>query len=211
MQTRAKFWDKVSADYAAKPVPSESIYAQKLAISRRFMSPTSSVLEFGCGTGTTALKHAADAAPISAYDISPSMIAIANQKRQQQPNAENVTFDVAAVDEIDFGHAQFDVVMGHSILHLTFDNENTLRKIFEGLKPGGVFTSGSGCLKEMNPLIRLAIPIMQWLGKAPKLNSFSASELVELHKSIGFEIVERWEYKKGELYLVARKPQSAPQ
>lgn len=207
MHTDAKFWDKVSTKYASKPVPSEEIYAQKLAISRRFMTPQSTVLEFGCGTGTTALKHAKDVAHITAYDFSPAMIAIANDKQRQQANAGNIDFRVAAVEDIEFGSEQYDVVMGHSILHLTFDNDKTLKKIFAGLKPGGVFISGSGCLKDMNPLLRLALPVLQMLGKAPKINHFSANELVDLHTQIGFEVAERWEYKKGELFLVARKPE----
>ena len=93
--------------------------------------------------------------------------------------------------------------MGHSILHLTFNNHKTLKKIFAGLKPGGVFILGSSSLKDMNPLIQSALPVMQILGKAPKLHFFSANELVELHTKIGFEVAERWEYKKSELFLVA--------
>ena len=57
----------------------------------------------------------------------------------------------------------------------------------------------------MNSLIPWVIKIMQFFGKAPKINAFKADELVELHKSVGFEIDRRWDYKKGELYLVAKK------
>ena len=56
----------------------------------------------------------------------------------------------------------------------------------------------------MNPLIQSALPVMQILGRAPKLHFFSANELVELHTKSGFEVAERWEYKKSELFLVAR-------
>ncbi|MEL0066926.1 MAG: class I SAM-dependent methyltransferase [Gammaproteobacteria bacterium] len=207
MKTDAQFWDGVSSKYSAKPVPDESIYEQKLAISRKYLKPDHQVMEFGCGTGTTALKHAGDVEHIIAYDFSPEMIKIAKSKQAAQANVDNVEFKVAAVEDIEFGNDQFDAIMGHSILHLTFDNEVTLKKIFNGLKPGGVFISGSGCLKEMNPLIRMAIPIMQFFGKAPAVNAFSSSELVNLHTACGFEIVERWDYKKGELYLVAQKPE----
>jgi ubiquinone/menaquinone biosynthesis C-methylase UbiE len=206
MSTDPKFWDDIASKYSLKAVPSEERYQKKLEISRKYLTPDSLLLEFGCGTGTTALKHAKDAKHITAYDFSASMIEIANEKKGAQPDSDNVEFKVAAVEDINFGNEQYDAVMAHSILHLTFDNDNTLKKVFHGLKPGGVFISGSGCLKDMNPLLRLVIPIMQFIGKAPDINVFSAEELVELHKSIGFEIAERWDYKKGEIYLVAKRP-----
>ena len=81
MHSDAKFWDKISTKYAPKPVPNEEIHAQNSAISRRFMAPQSTVMEFGCGTGTTALKHAKDVAQIIAYDFSPAMIAIASANK----------------------------------------------------------------------------------------------------------------------------------
>ena len=205
MEANATFWDNVSDKYARKAVPSEEVYQQKLAISRKYLTSDTALLEFGCGTGTTALKHATDVHRITAYDLSPAMIQIAKDKQQQQENADNVEFRVSAVEDIDFGHEAYDVVMGHSILHLTFNNEATLKKIYRGLKEGGVFISGSGCLKDMNPLLRLVLPVMQFFGKAPPINYFSAQELVDLHTAVGFEIAERWDYKKGEIYLVARK------
>ena len=201
----AKFWDKVAEKYSLKPVPSEEIYREKLDITRQYLTPESEVVEFGCGTGTTALKHSCEVKSIDAYDFSPAMIEIANTKKTKQ-QVDNVQFYVAAVENIDFGTNKYDVVLGHSILHLTFDNENTLKKIIAGLKPGGVFISGSGCLKDMNFLIRLAIPVLRLFGKAPALNAFTANELVALHEQVGFEIAKRWDYKKGEIYLVAKKP-----
>ena len=201
-----KFWDNTSKKYSLKPVPSEEIYQQKLEITRGYLNANSEVLEFGCGTGTTALKHSPDAKSIVAYDFSPAMIEIANAKKAKQPGADNVQFKVAAVEDIHFGNNKYDVILGHSILHLTFDNENTLRKILRGLKPGGVFISGSGCVKDMNLLIRVAIPVAHFFGKAPAINSFTADELVALHEQVGFEIAKRWDYKAGEIYLVARKP-----
>ena len=61
MSADVEFWDNTSRKYSLKPVPSEEIYSKKLEISRKYLTPDSMVLEFGCGTGTTALKHAGDA------------------------------------------------------------------------------------------------------------------------------------------------------
>ncbi len=199
------FWDKVSEKYSLKPVPDEGLYSKKLEITRQYLDLESVVLEFGCGTGTTSLKHAADAKSIIAYDFSPEMIRIANERKSKLAATDNVTFEVAAIEDIDFGKSKFDVIMGHSVLHLTLNNENILKMVYQGLKKGGVFISGSGCMKDMNPLIRLVIRIAQFFFNAPNINYFTANELVALHESVVFEIDNRWDYKKGEIYLVAKK------
>ncbi len=50
------------------------------------------VLEFGCGTGTTAITHAPYVKHIRAIDISSNMIEIA-QRKADAKNIKNVTFE----------------------------------------------------------------------------------------------------------------------
>jgi hypothetical protein len=61
----------------------------------------------------------------------------------------------------------------------------------------------------MNPLIRLAVPVMQVFGKAPHVAFFSAEELEREISAAGFEIVERARHasrgKDTRPFLVARK------
>ena len=204
MSTSALFWDQISQKYAKKAVPSEEIYKEKLKRTQKLFSPESSVMEFGCGTGTTALIHADKVKSIVAYDYSPEMIRIAIEKKEKQ-QANNVEFLVKAVDEIPFGNEKYDLIMGHSILHLTENNEEILKNGYKALKPGGYFVSSSGCVKEMNLLIRNIIPFMTTIGKAPVVTQFSADELIDLHKKVGLKIYDVWKYKKGELFLIAQK------
>lgn len=205
LSTQSSFWDKISKKYASKPVPSEEVYEKKLSIIRQFLKPDSIVLEFGCGTGTTALKLAPDLGQIEAFDYSASMVEIAKSKLANEGHA-NVSFGVMAIEDISFQDNHYDLVMGHSVLHLTFENEKLLSRIYAGLKPGGYFVSGSGCIKDMNLLVRAVIPVMHFLGKAPAINAFTADELVEIHRNVGFDIEKRWDYKPGEVYIVAQKP-----
>ena len=58
------------------------------------------------------------------------------------------------------------------------------------LRPGGLFISKTPCLKEMNPLIRVAVPLMQLIGKAPHVAFLSAGDLEREIAAAGFEIVE---------------------
>jgi ubiquinone/menaquinone biosynthesis C-methylase UbiE len=76
----ARFWDKVAERYARRPVDDEAAYQHKLQVTRDYLTPGMTVLEFGCGTGTTALAHAPFVKRILATDVSPKMIEIARRK-----------------------------------------------------------------------------------------------------------------------------------
>lgn len=204
MTTNSEFWDKISAKYAKKAVPNEDIYKEKLRRTQKLFKKDSKVLEFGCGTGTTSLIHAPYVAEITATDYSKAMIQIANEKKWDK-SVENVNFKVASVEENDFIDDTYDVIMGHSILHLTLDNEQILKDVYRSLKPGGYFVSSSGCLKEMGFFIGVLLKVFQFFGKAPAINSFTSQELIDLHESVGFKIIDPWKYKKGELFLIAQK------
>lgn len=204
MTTTSEFWDNISMKYAKKAVPSEEIYQEKLKRTQKLFNPDSIVMEFGCGTGTTSLIHSPHVKEIVAYDYSPGMIEIANKKKLDQ-KIENLSFEVKSVEEIPFHKDTYDVIMAHSILHLTQNNEQILKNANLALKPGGYFVSSSGCIKEMNILIRNIIPFMTSIGKAPEITKFTADELINLHKKVGFKIYDSWKYKKGELFLIAQK------
>ncbi|NRA68901.1 MAG: class I SAM-dependent methyltransferase [Pseudobacteriovorax sp.] len=204
MTTEARFWDDISEKYSKKAVPSEYIYQEKLRRTQKLFRKDSIVMEFGCGTGTTSLIHSPYVKKILAYDYSPGMIAIANRKKSEQ-QVSNVTFEVNSVEDVTFHSEAYDVIMAHSILHLTENNEQIIKNTYDALKPGGYFVSSSGCIKEMNVFIRNLIPVLTSVGKAPKITKFTANELIELHKKSGFKIYDAWPCKKGELFLIAQK------
>ena len=134
MSTPIEFWNNASLKYAKKAVPSEDIYQEKLKRTQNLINKDSILMEFGCGTGTTSLIHAPYVKEIIAYDYSSGMIDIANEKKKTQ-QITNVTFEVKAIDEIQFHNETFDVTMAHSILHLIQKNEQILKKVYQSLKP----------------------------------------------------------------------------
>ena len=105
------------------------------------------MLEFGCGTGSTALVHAARVKHILAIDISSKMIEIARAKAEAN-HVTNITFRRAAIDEFTAPDASFDAVLGHSILHLLEDRDSVIAKVHGMLKPGGVFISSTACIAD---------------------------------------------------------------
>ena len=58
MGTSSKFWDRIADRYSRRPVADEAAYQKKLEVTRQYFRPEMQVLEFGCGTGSTAIAHA---------------------------------------------------------------------------------------------------------------------------------------------------------
>ena len=74
MDQSARFWDKIAERYSKRPIADEAAYQKKLQVTREYLRPDMEVLEFGCGTGSTAITHAPCVKHIHAIDISPKMI-----------------------------------------------------------------------------------------------------------------------------------------
>lgn len=200
------FWDRTADKYAAQPVADQASYEHKLAETRKRLSPEMNLLEFGCGTGTTALIHAPYVASITALDISTRMIEICNEKAQQQGIA-NVSFRTGTLDSFEASDESFDAVLGMSILHLLPDHDAAVKRVWQLLKPGGRFFSSTACLKDGNILLRLALPVLRAIGVAPYVASFSTAELTGQMQKAGFEIELQWQPKPGKaVFIIARKP-----
>ncbi|MDD9925586.1 MAG: class I SAM-dependent methyltransferase, partial [Rhodospirillaceae bacterium] len=113
MRQPSKFWDRHAKGYAKRPVSDQAGYERKLKVTQQYLSPEMNVLEFGCGTGTTALIHAPFVNHIHATDLSEGMLAIAREKAVKGRIA-NVTFERASVAGFSAEHAAFDVVMAQA-------------------------------------------------------------------------------------------------
>lgn len=203
----ARFWDRIARKYAADPIADMQGYERTLAAVRPHLVGRT-VFEFGCGTGTSALSLADGAGRYLASDISAEMIAIA-QEKAAAAGGSKAEFMVGAADAAPMAESSVDVALGFNVLHLIKDRAAVLSGVHRMLKPGGLFISKTPCLKEMNPLIGLAVPVMQALGKAPYVAFFSAEALEREIAGAGFEIIERARHgskrKEPRIYLLARK------
>lgn len=204
MKNSKEFWDKSAPRYAKSPVRDEETYHKKLAITQGYFRPDWSVLEFGCGTGSTALVHAPYVKEILATDISGKMLDIATQKARDA-GVENVRFQQGTMESLALEAETFDAVLGLNILHLLENPETTIARVRELLKPGGVFVSSTALVGELMVLWRLLIPAMQAVGLAPFVNRFSRQSLVAMLTNAGFSIDYEWQPDKASVFLVARK------
>ncbi len=208
-QKNAQFWDRSARQYAADPIKDMAGYERTVERTRQWLKASDRVLEIGCGTGTTALKLAPSVSHLLGTDISAAMIAIAQEKARGQSCA-NADFMALPAEEAAARPGLYDAVLAFNLLHLVEDRETTLWGIRRALRPGGLFISKTPCLTELNPVIRLAVPAMRLIGKAPFVSFFSAAALEADVIGAGFTILEQarhgTERKDLRLFLVAQAP-----
>ena len=206
IESDARFWDKLSGKYAKHAISDPASYERTLDCTRKYLTPQSRVLELGCGTGSTALRLAGDVTSYLATDVSPAMISIARSKQAAQ-QIPGLTFENGTAETV--GETGFDAVLGFNYLHLVRDLPGTLRRIHALLKDDGVFISKTPCVGDMNVFIRLAIPVMQAIGKAPHVCVLRGAELGDTIAQAGFRIIKSESHAtKGNEprpYIVARK------
>jgi len=216
MSNTSTFWDRIAEKYAKKPVRDPDAYARTLERVRSYLADSDSVPELGSGTGTTALLLADSVGHLTASDLSPNMIGIAAEKVKRQGTA-NVAFLSADLFDPALGEGPYDAVLAFNLLHLLPDTAEAVRHIHGLLKPGGYFISKTFCLPEARlPLLyramRLALPVLQWLGKAPYVNFMRTGELQGIIAAAGFDIVETGDYPASppNRFIVARKASTYP-
>ncbi len=199
-----RFWDRMAKRYAKAPVSDEAAYQEKLRKTCALLTPESKVLEFGCGTGATAITLAPDVQDYLATDISGEMLAIA---RGNANGLKNLRFERMRLEDITPPEGGFDVILAHSILHLLPDKEAVITQVFALLKPGGVFISSTTCMAK-GGLLKPLLWVGNKVGLLPMVKFFSADALVSEVKAAGFTLEERWQpTPKSAVFLMVKKPQ----
>ncbi len=202
------FWNKTAAKYARDPIKDIPGYEKTLDRTRQLLQTSDTVLEIGCGTGTTALKLAPSVRRFIATDASAEMIAIAKNKAETE-GWRNVSFEVSNSARPTSSSLTYDAILAFNVLHLV-DRTAACARSYRQLKPGGYFISKTPCISEMNALIRYAVPIAQMLGKAPSVYFFSAPQLQADIAAAGFTVIASERHgttgKDPRIFIVAQKP-----
>jgi len=148
------------------------------------ITPGMAVLELGCGTGYFTREILSTGAQITAIDISPALLEIA-----QQNISGDITFCLENAYSMSFRDMSFDRVIGSSVLH-HLDTREALGEIYRVLKPGGMV-----CFTEpnmMNPQIAVQknIPfIKRRMGDSPDETAFFRFLLKRQMKKAGFQFI----------------------
>ena len=201
----SRFWDRIAERYSKQPISDEAAYRKKLQVTREYFRPDMEVLEFSCGTGSTAIAHAPYVKHIQAIDISSKMIEIAQGKADAE-DVQNVTFERSTIDEFSASDQTLDAVLGLSILHLLDNKEEVIAKVKKMLRPGGVFVTNTACLGDTMKYLKVIAPIGKFFGFMPLLKVFTTKELEDSLTDAGFTIDYQWQSGKGKaVFIVAKK------
>ena len=189
---REKFWNRLAKNY------DDEVGEETIAITKRYLSRSDKVLDYGCARGAYALVLADEVKEIHGIDISPKMIELAKEK------SKDIRFSVATIFDID---EKYDVVLAYNLLHLVENPANVIQKVDEVLNPGGRFISVTACMKE-NVLLRVMGFFIRGL-RILSLNNFSGAELKKLI-SARFDIAETKHFEQHLILIAATKktPQS---
>ena len=151
--------------------------------------------------------HAPAVKEVLATDISAKMLEIA-QGKAKAAGVENIHFKQCSLADLQSDEGTWDVVLGMSILHLVDDKDEEIRRVFNLLKPGGVFVSSTACIRNFSSWFKYIAPLFRWLPFLPNVTVFSEQELKESLTAAGFSIEYDWRPGKDKaVFIVARKPE----
>jgi ubiquinone/menaquinone biosynthesis C-methylase UbiE len=201
-----KFWDLISARYAASPISDITAYKTKIETIKAYLSPEDVVLDIGCGTGTQCGDLAADVKQVTGIDISGKLLAIAEQRKAER-KLDNVEFIKTSLYDERFKPDSFDIVMAFYVLHFFEDLDAVVERIHALLKPGGLFISETACLGEKDQITARLVRFAGQLGLLPKINLLTTRQLEQAMEQADFMLVDkvRFSESNAEYTLFARK------
>jgi 2-polyprenyl-3-methyl-5-hydroxy-6-metoxy-1,4-benzoquinol methylase len=203
-------WNQLAKNWDTPGVSLGDNDLKIIGFTKKYLNPSSVVLDYGCATGSITLEIASMAKEIHGIDISLNMIEIAKRKADER-NIKNISFARAAIFDETLGRESFDVILSLSILHLVEDSAQVMDRVNQLLKPGGIFISATPCLGEktfLSVLMNIPIFLLSRVGVIPSITFFSASSLTESITHADFQMIEQKDLSARplrECFIVARK------
>jgi SAM-dependent methyltransferase len=207
MTRQERYWDRIAKRYAARRIRDVAAYERTLARTAAWLSPDDYVVEFGCGTGTRALRLAPAVGRIDATDFSTAMIEIATERARALP-AGNLAFLRADLFDPEAVPGPYDAALAFNFLQLMDDLPAAMAAAARRLRPGGLFISKSVCLGEGGwRTVRFVVRGLKAFGVLPPIQFLTIAALERSVAEAGFEILERDLHpeRPPSLFLVARK------
>ncbi len=203
------FWNLIAPKYAASSITDIAAYQKKIKKLKSYLSSEDYVLDIGCGTGTQCDDLANNVKHITGIDISNKLLAIAEMRKVER-EINNVEFVQTTIFDERFKSGSFNVVMAFYMLHFCEDIDEVFRRIYDLLKPGGLFILETACLGEKNIVTGKLIRSAGKLGFLPLINLLSNQQIELALKQTGFSVVEKTKFSESndEYTLIAKKPWS---
>ena len=206
MAESARFWNKIALRYSKQPIKDTAVYQKKIQMTQAYFNADMQLLEIGCGTGSTAITHAPHVNHIHAVDISTDMLEIAKTKASDQ-GIDNISFECSSIAELCLENNRYDMVLALSILHLLEDKEAAISKMYNSLKPGGLFVTSTVCLGDHMKFFKYIAPVGRFFGFFPLVKVFTVAALEQSMMDAGFTIEKNWQPGKNKaVFIIGRKP-----
>ncbi len=136
------------------------------------------------------------------------MIAVAKGKAADT-GCENIEFAVIDLFDSRWESGSFDVVMAFNLLGYIKETDAFLKRIYELLKPNGVFLSATDCWAEKKTSAGRVQAFLCKIGLLPFMQNYTIRDVEERISRNGFEIMESVNLFEAapNLFVAARKKQ----
>lgn len=189
MNKSEKFWDKRAVEYNKDEKKWTNTCNKAVEHTKKHLKTDDIIIDYGCGSGILTFQFADLVKEIHALDISSKNIDAA-KKRAKGNKISNIIYSQTTIFDERYQKETFDVVLAFNILHLLENIPETLSRINELLKSGGLFISETTCLGEQKSFFRPIISFFSKIGILPYLDKLSFSELEKMISSSNFQIAE---------------------
>lgn len=208
MLTSREYWNRRSVLYDTKIGQIyHECYQRTIHMSERYLKPTASVLDVGCGTGIITVELARQVDHIHAIDVSEDMLAITNDKLKRR-GINNVTLDQMNIFDSSLKDGSFDIIFAFNVLNYLSDREDCVMRMFNLLKPGGYLLTATDLLGEN--MSRQSL--MKWYsykrGESSTILFDTKKTILQLIAGQGFKILEYENLYRTppNLFVAAKKP-----
>jgi ubiquinone/menaquinone biosynthesis C-methylase UbiE len=174
--------------------------------------PAPRVLEIGCGTGNLTRRLTERGATVTAIDINPDMLAVAQAKLSNM--SSKVEFrEMAAAEIADrFGAGSFNAIAATLALSEMSEDEQAyvLNAAYRVLRPGGRLVvadeirPGGLAARTLQALVRWPLALVTYL--VTQTSTSAVRDLAGLVRGAGFRVVEERRLPGGSGMVVGERP-----
>lgn len=198
-----EFWDRFSTVWVNQQNDLDGLMANVLSgvLDRAALKPGQTVLDVGCGTGTSSLLAAAAVEPkghVLGVDISEPML---RRARANAKNVSNVAFETADAAEAALGDGRFDAVISRFGVMFFADPAKAFRNICRSMKSGAQITMATWSVLDANPWFQVPMyAAKRRLGAPPPMDPDGPGPLAfrDIDRVCGILTTAGFESARGE-------------